>query len=77
MNKPLSGSGPRITVSQMSGIFLVRWGLAEPSWVDKAAIYVLLLAIVAVIVMFITWRLHRKDVGKLNRELEEARSLAL
>lgn len=40
------------------------------------SIYVLPLAVAASAVIYIVWRQHRKDVGKLTHDLEQARSLA-
>jgi signal transduction histidine kinase len=76
MSRPPVGSGPRFAASQAGCIVLWRWGLAEPFWEAKLAVYVLPLAVAAAVVMFITWRLHRKDVGKLSRELKDAQALA-
>jgi signal transduction histidine kinase len=77
MSRPPVGSGQSFAASQAGCIVLWRWGLAEPSWEAKLAVYVLPLAVAAAVVMFITWRLHRKDVGKLSRELKDAQALAL
>src|SRR5437879_1336152 len=76
MNRPSAGSGPWLAASQAGCILLWRWGLAEPSWEARLAVYVLPLVVAAAVVMFITWRLHRKDIGKLARELKGAQALA-
>jgi signal transduction histidine kinase len=40
------------------------------------ATYVLPLAVAAAAVTFVIWRQHSKDIGKLTRDLEQARALA-
>jgi signal transduction histidine kinase len=45
-------------------------------WEARVALYVLPLAVAASVVMFVTWWMHRKDVSKVARELEQARDLA-
>ena len=50
--------------------------LRPTGWEMAVSVYVLPLAVAVATVIFIVWRQHRKDVGKLTREIEEARSLA-
>jgi len=85
----LSETSPRIVVSRMlpfssrcgcwlaaigSGILLIPKD--EVSSFDRIlAIYLLPLAVAAAATLFVTWRLHRKDVANLTAELKRARNL--
>ncbi len=76
MNRLSGASAPSLVTSQVAGILLWRWGLLEHSWEVRGAIYVLPLAVAAAVVMFVVWRLHCKDIGKLTRELKGALAIA-
>src|SRR5215472_5956728 len=45
-------------------------------WEAAISIYVLPFAVAAAAVTFVIWRQHSKDIGKLTRDLEQARALA-
>jgi signal transduction histidine kinase len=57
-------------------IVLMPMDLRPTEWEMAVSIYVLPLAVAVAAVIFIVWRQHRKDVGKLTRDLDEVRSLA-
>jgi hypothetical protein len=76
MKRLASAAGPDVlTTTPAACIFLFPSELGD-SWERALAVYVLPLAIVAAIVMFVIWRMHTKDIGALTRDLEQARSLA-
>jgi hypothetical protein len=49
--------------------------LETSRWEAGLAVYLLPLAVAAAVVMFVIWRLHRRDVARLAAELEQARRL--
>jgi signal transduction histidine kinase len=76
MNRPFLGSAP-VSALLPSPLFLFFAGpSAVRSWEVPIAGYVLPLAAALGVVMFLTWRLHRKDVSRITHELKQAHDLA-
>ncbi len=65
-----------MAASQALCILLLKADFAPPSWEARVATYVLPLTMAAAVVMFITWRLNRRDITVLRRELKDAQALA-
>lgn len=64
------------SVSALACMSLLSMDLDPSRWEMPVSDYVLPFAMAAAAVILIVWRQHRKDVGKLTRDLDEVRSLA-
>jgi len=62
------------TASPAASIFFAANDFAK-NWERALALYVLPIALTAATLMFVVWRLYRKDLGALSDELHHARSL--
>ena len=75
----MKGHGPAASwkifaASPAACIFFFSGGFSE-SWDRAVATYVLPFAVAAAAVVFVIWRIHRRDVSALGRDLEQARTL--
>lgn len=59
-----------------TGIFLARLGLEFLPSPSTAALDLLPVLMVPLLILFITWRLHNSEIGRLQTELEQARTHA-
>jgi signal transduction histidine kinase len=76
MNRPrCSARSYRPAGLQTACILLFPMTLETFRWEAVLGVYVLPLAVAAAVVMFVIWRLDRRDVARLAAELEQARRL--
>jgi signal transduction histidine kinase len=75
MRRHVSATGKSVSRNAPAAcILFISTGLGD-GWNRILAIYVLPFTIAAAVLMFVVWRLYRKDLGALSDELHQARTL--